>query len=246
MGGRPVAELPSDDTRMDHSRPTDATDTGSIARTRFKVLTAAQLPPDDAEGSSRRRLLEAVLDRTEGPVTVDPAGMHGESARRWILRQLDVHGRELADRRTLPGHLTGSALVVDPDSAQVVLMLHAKLARWLQPGGHADGDHELAGVALREATEETGIEGLRVVVPAIDLDIHRIPARGPEPEHLHLDLRFVVVAPPGATPVRNHESKDLRWVDPSDLPSLTDEIGLQRLVRRGLEVLESLSSDPRG
>jgi len=94
--------------------------------------------------------------------------------RQRVLNWLDEFGASLADRTTSPGHLTGSALVVDADGERVMVMLHTKLKRWLQPGGHADGDHELAGVALREATEETGVHGLRVLVPAVDLDLHDV------------------------------------------------------------------------
>ena len=100
-------------------------------------------------------------------------------------------------RSCLAGHLTGSAAVVDPSTRDVLLLFHAKVQRWLQPGGHADGDGHLARVALREAEEETGIEGLRVLMPAIDLDVHVFHnARETEPDHLHLDVRHLVVAPP--------------------------------------------------
>ena len=142
---------------------------------------------------------------------------------------LDEHGAALADRTTAPGHLTGSALVLDPADGSILLLLHTKLRRWLQPGGHADGDHELAGVALREATEETGIEGLRVLVPAVDLDIHEVDHGDPLGPHLHLDLRFVVVTPAGATVESNHESLDHRWVAPADLAGFVDEEGIVRL-----------------
>jgi 8-oxo-dGTP pyrophosphatase MutT (NUDIX family) len=137
-------------------------------------------------------------------------------------------------RTCADGHFTGSAFVVDATAERALLLFHTKLQRWLQPGGHADGDHELAGVALREATEETGIEGLRVMVPAIDVDVHEIPARGEMATHLHLDLRFVVVAPPGATVHGNHESEALRWSTPDELRALADEPGLLRLAERGL------------
>ena len=141
---------------------------------------AASRDPDRA----RIRLLEAEL----------PAGQDAE--RRRVLELLERNGAALADRTTAPGHLTGSALVVDDAGERILVLLHAKLRRWLQPGGHADGDTELAGVALREATEETGIEGLRVLVPAVDLDLHPVDHRDVLGEHVHLDLRFVVVAPP--------------------------------------------------
>lgn len=151
-----------------------------------------------------------------------------------ILGLLADHGAALADRTTAPGHLTGSALVVDHAHERVLLVLHAKLRRWLQPGGHADGDHELAGVALKEATEETGIEGLRVLVPAIDVDIHPVDHGDDLGEHLHLDLRFVVEAPAGAVESGNHESLELRWVTLDELEALADEPGVVRLARCGL------------
>jgi len=175
-------------------------------------------------GRSARRLREARLDDVDQ-----------RSARAAILELLDEHGPVLAERTTAPGHLTGSAMVVDPSSGRVLVLLHTKLRRWLQPGGHADGDHELAGVALREATEETGIDGLEVLVPAVDVDIHTVDHGDALGEHLHLDLRFVVVAPPDAAAPGNHESLELRWVDPDGLAELADEPGLLRLARLGLQ-----------
>ncbi len=156
-------------------------------------------------------------------------------ARDRVLELLDRHGESLADRTTSPGHLTGSALVVDAAGERVVVLLHTKLRRWLQPGGHADGDHELAGVALKEASEETGIDGLRVLVPAIDLDVHEVDHGDALGTHLHLDLRFVVVAPDDAVIVGNHESLELKWVDLDELLALADEEGILRLARAGLE-----------
>ncbi len=153
---------------------------------------------------------------------------------RRIAALLDEHGAALADRGCAPAHLTGSALVLEPSTGRVAVLLHAKLRRWLQPGGHADGDHELAGVALREATEETGIEGLAVLVPAVDVDIHPVDHGDALGEHLHLDLRFLVVAPPGAQLHANRESLDLRFVDLEELASLADEPGLLRLARAGM------------
>ncbi|MEO8695194.1 MAG: NUDIX hydrolase [Acidimicrobiales bacterium] len=147
-------------------------------------------------------------------------------------------------RSCLIGHLTGSALVVDPTTERMLLLHHRKLQKWLQPGGHADGDGNLAAVALREATEETGIDGLRVVVPAIQLDVHRVEPRNEAP-HLHYDVRYLVLAPEGAKAIGNFESTALRWVTLAELDVLTDEPNLRLLARRGLEVARSLRDETR-
>ncbi len=163
-----------------------------------------------------------------------------EVARSRILEFLDAHPDAL-HRSCHEGHLTGSALVVDPVTRHVLLLFHTKVQRWLQPGGHADGDANLAHVALREAQEETGIAGLRAVTPAVDLDVHTFRhAAGVEPDHLHLDVRHLVLAPPGASPVGNHESERIRWVAPEDLPAYDLDDGTIRLVAAGLRTLERL------
>jgi 8-oxo-dGTP pyrophosphatase MutT (NUDIX family) len=158
-----------------------------------------------------------------------------------ILRFLADNPDALA-RSCLIGHLTGSALVVDPTDHRILVLYHSKLQCWLQPGGHADGDPDLARVALREATEETGIDGLRVVEPAIDLDIHVVDPPG-EDRHEHYDVRFLVVAPSGAHAVGNHESKGLRWIFSNQLASVGADSGLCRLADRGLALLSCLQSE---
>jgi len=115
-------------------------------------------------------------------------------------------------------------------------MFHTKLQRWLQPGGHADGNGNLAHVALREATEETQIDGLQVLEPAIDLDIHRVDPPA-EDAHLHFDVRFLVIAPAGAVAVGNHESEALRWVIFSDLADLGVDEGLLRMADTAVSIL---------
>jgi len=142
-------------------------------------------------------------------------------------------------RSCRPGHLTGSALIVHPTNRSILLLYHAKLKRWLQPGGHADGDHDLTRVALREATEETGIDGLRIVEPAIDVDVHFVDSLN-EDSHEHYDVRFLVLAPTNAIPVGNHESEDLRWISSDDLFSFITTPNFFRLVERGLSQFERL------
>lgn len=162
------------------------------------------------------------------------AGPGPEAHRQQILEFVAAHP-DAAHRTCAEGHLTGSALVVDAEATRTLLLLHRKLGRWFQPGGHADGDTNLAGVALREATEETGIEGLVVLLDPIDVDVHRVEPPG-EPAHLHLDVRFLVLAPPDAVEVGNEESLGLRWVAPADLDGLDPpaDPGTRRLVEVGL------------
>jgi len=149
-------------------------------------------------------------------------------ARSFVLGWIDTH-RDALLRSCLDGHLTSSALVIDASGERALLTLHAKLGRWLQLGGHCDGDANLAGSALREATEESGIAGLAIDPVPIDLDCHRIPARKGEPEHWHLDTRFLVRAPAGARERISAESKALRWFAPSELDSIPTDDSVRRL-----------------
>lgn len=168
-------------------------------------------------------------------------GSSAESDRRRVEMLDFVADHDDALLRTCAaGHLTASALVLDSAKERVLLMLHAKLAMWLQPGGHADGEGHLATVALKEATEETGIVGLALAQPAVDCDVHMIGARPGEPEHLHFDVRYVVIAPPDATAVGNHESRELRWVSPEELDRLATDDSLSRLARVGLDYARAL------
>ena len=116
--------------------------------------------------------------------------------------------------------------MVSDDGARFLLTHHRKLGRWLQLGGHSDGDADTAAVALREATEESGIGGLTLatvagVVQPLDLDAHEIPARAGEPAHVHYDVRFLVIAPRDAVVAISEESLALRWF-PSDRPLTVD------------------------
>jgi 8-oxo-dGTP pyrophosphatase MutT (NUDIX family) len=136
-------------------------------------------------------------------------------------------------RRCGPGHLTGSAWIVSPDRRLTLLTHHRKLDKWLQLGGHADGDSDLLAVARREAEEESGLSRLRPLGSEIfDLDRHWIPARGNEPGHHHYDLRFLIEADP-AEPLRiTNESKDLAWVEISRVVELNPEESMMRMVRK--------------
>jgi 8-oxo-dGTP pyrophosphatase MutT (NUDIX family) len=169
--------------------------------------------------------------RAHAALALDP---HEAAMTAEIIRFTEAHS-DCLRRSCATGHLTGSAWIVSPDRTHTLLTHHHKLDKWLQLGGHADGDGDLLAVALREAREESGLTRLRVVSAGIfDCDIHVIPARKTEPEHLHLDLRFMIEADPNEPLVISNESKDLAWIDISRVTALNPEESMVRMVRKTL------------
>lgn len=125
-------------------------------------------------------------------------------------------------REHAPGHITASSIVFSHDRSQVLLTLHPRVGRWIQLGGHCEpADETVAGAALREATEESGIEGLTLVPGLFGAQAHPITCSLGVPTR-HLDLLFEIVAPAGAVPVRSHESADLAWWPVDALPEGAD------------------------
>ena len=132
------------------------------------------------------------------------------------------------------GHITGSAWVLSPDKRQCLLILHKKLGKWLQPGGHSDGDADTWGVALREAEEETGLNPALLSEDIFDLDVHEIPARGVSPAHFHFDVRFAMSADASQLPRVSHESNAIAWVPIEAVCDYTREESVLRMVRKTL------------
>jgi len=146
----------------------------------------------------------------------------GDLARKRALELL-ADGPVAVTRAHRAGHLTASALVVDADG-RVLLCLHGRLGKWMQLGGHCEpGDATLAEAALREATEESGIEGLTLDPNPIDVDVHDVRCGAgdgtPASASTHYDVRFLVRAPAGATEQISEESSALGWFRPDELPS---------------------------
>jgi 8-oxo-dGTP pyrophosphatase MutT (NUDIX family) len=130
-------------------------------------------------------------------------------------------------RTHLPGHLTGSAWITNRSRDRVLLVKHAKLDKWLQPGGHADGNENMVEVALREVQEETGLDQSVVAPGLFDIDIHTIPARKDFPAHEHYDVRFLLEADETRPLTINHESTALQWVALHELTHYNRDASLQ-------------------
>ncbi len=125
------------------------------------------------------------------------------------------------ERSLAVGHITGSAWLIDENAGAALLTHHRKLNRWLQLGGHCDGDPDVLAVALREAQEESGITNIEPVTTEIfDVDVHPIPARGDVPAHDHYDIRFLLRVTGDTTFSVSGESHDLAWLKPDEMPPL--------------------------
>jgi 8-oxo-dGTP pyrophosphatase MutT (NUDIX family) len=178
------------------------------------ITTTAWIPSDDAGREVKQRFLDLLADQ--------PSAVRADN----------------------PGaHITASAVVVAADLDRILLCLHRRIGRWVQLGGHCETvDTSVADAARREAWEESGIDGLTLVDPMpIDLDIHQVHCR--YGASLHYDIRFALLAPPGAVATVSAESRELDWFTPDALPtplaSATD-----RLVRPAIAAARRLSTRP--
>lgn len=147
-------------------------------------------------------------------------------------------------RACYPDHLTASTLVLSADGTQVLLTLHAKARQWFQLGGHCEpGDPTLAGAALREAVEESGLQGLELDPVPVQLSEHAVPFCDPRGGAHHLDVRFLAVAPVDAAHAVSEESLDVRWWPadalPDPQPDMVELVALARGRLRAQSVSDS-------
>jgi len=171
----------------------------------------------------------ALLDLLEAHRPSDAAG---RATRDRFIAFVRAHP-DCFDRSYAPGHVTAAGWLVHPEGDRVLLTHHRLLGRWLQPGGHCDGDPDVRRVALREAHEESGLPDVRLVGDAIfDLDIHPIPARGGTPGHLHYDVRFLLAAHGSAEFRVSDESHDLAWVGPAEAARFDLDESVRRMFRK--------------
>jgi 8-oxo-dGTP pyrophosphatase MutT (NUDIX family) len=156
-----------------------------------------------------------------------------DEEREFIPRFIELLKHEDAYQRLhLPGHITASSWIINTDGSKVLLVKHAALKKWLQPGGHADGDENVLRVALKEANEETGLTNLTPVGEGIfDIDIHVIPARKDLsfPAHDHYDVRFLFQASETDELKISDESTDLCWIEMNELEKFNAEMSILRL-----------------
>lgn len=157
-----------------------------------------------------------------------PAAAGQESVRQAVLAFLAALP-DATRRSCAPGHLTASALVVDATGSRTLLTLHPRVGAWLQLGGHLEDDSSIADAALREATEESGIDGLRLDPEPVQIDVHPVTCSLGIPTR-HLDVQYLIHAPAGASPVISDESLDLRWFD-LDAPPEPSAAGVAELIR---------------
>jgi 8-oxo-dGTP pyrophosphatase MutT (NUDIX family) len=195
-----------------------------------------------------RRPLESLLEAYR------PTDQTDASARDRILAFVRTHG-DCFERSLVEGHVTGSAWIVNPSRTRCLLTHHRKLDRWLQLGGHADGQTDILEVAMREAVEESGLTSLRAVsdwlvlrqtgaalaqdesvksvpVPIFDCDVHPIPSRRDEPRHFHYDVRFLLEADDAEPLVVSEESNELAWVALEDVRTLESDESVMRMVAK--------------
>lgn len=163
-----------------------------------------------------------------------PSDSHEQSVKQRMLEFMHQYDN-CFERSLTIGHFTASAWLLNKDGNNALLMHHAKLNKWVQLGGHCDGDHDVLRVAIKEAQEESGMQHIVPVHHNIfDIDIHLVPANPKEAAHYHYDVRFLLQVTSNETFVQNSESKELRWIgkDRNELP--TDQPSVVRMFNKWL------------
>lgn len=157
------------------------------------------------------------------------------------IRTLVEQHEDIFTRNCLAAHLTGSALVVNPKTKKILLHQHKKLNKWLQFGGHTDGETNLAAVAMKEAQEESGLTDLIFYsAKPLDIEVQKIPAKNEVPAHLHLDFRYLVFTQAESLPKpAEHESQTLKFIDISDIDYLVGQLdyALVRLIKKASKLI---------
>ena len=163
------------------------------------------------------------------PSLVTEAG-YVEQTKQFIMDHEDCFHSEL-----LPGHVTGSAWVINQNINKVLMLHHKKHDEWFQPGGHADRDSDIIRVAIRETSEETGLDyaDIKLLSNTIfDVDIHMIPESKFGPRHYHYDIRFLLQINDEITIPGNDESYDIQWVDLHHTQQFNKNLSTYRMMQK--------------
>lgn len=155
-----------------------------------------------------------------------------EEEQKYKVRMLDfiMKNKNCFDRTLEEGHITASAWLLNNKTSHALLMHHSKLNIWVQLGGHCDGDFNPLAVAIKEASEESGLSSIVPIQKKIfDIDIHLIPENGNKKSHYHYDVRFLLKVENDEKIQRNHESKELRWIDMDRKKLPTNELSVTRM-----------------
>lgn len=161
-----------------------------------------------------------------------------EKAAKQAMLSFAAAHKDCFERSLSVGHFTASAWLLNKDFSQALLMHHAKIDRWVQLGGHADGESDLLKVAIKEAQEESGIQGIKPVSKQIfDIDIHEFPAKGKDPAHLHYDVRFLLRVTSEEEAVPNSESRGLRWISKRQAELPTQARSVTRMFDKWLKTV---------
>ena len=144
-----------------------------------------------------------------------------------------VNDNDCFKRTNWDGHFTASAWIFDKSRKWILMTHHKQLNIWLQLGGHAEDNNNLLEVALKEAKEESGINNFNIISEEIfDLDIHKIPKYGSNPEHLHYDVRFILEADKLEKLSISNESNDLAWIKIEDVFNLNPKESIKRMMHK--------------
>ncbi|WKK75190.2 NUDIX hydrolase [Marivirga salinae] len=170
-----------------------------------------------------------------------PLSEKEEEYKNKMLELYEAKGKKAFSRNNLEAHFTASAWIINSHSKEILLLHHKKLNKWLQPGGHADGETDLEKVARKEVNEETGLENLKLVSNDVyDIDIHLIPENKGIPEHYHYDVRFAYFCESNEKTRINHESNDFQWIKIKEVETLTQEPSILRMVKKSKNLLNGL------
>jgi len=200
-------------------------------------MTSPTLPPPGPTRSTpldapRAALLAALLEH-------EPADAEEARDREAMLALVGSEPACFARTTYAPGHFTGSVFVLSAATGRVLLHHHRRLDRWLQMGGHDEGEFDPAATALREGREESGLPDLVLLSPAIlDLDVHPIPAAKGEPRHAHFDVRYAAVTrADGEARADAAESLGLAWLPLAQAASRMGEPGALRALAKAARLL---------